>query len=285
MNINFDLGDDQIQWLDMQIGGLYELMNMTNRIYSYPEISDSYRKKGLALGEFFFSLLEKERFKQIEELETRQVIITNARYSIAFFEGVHNNHVINEKQLMLLEQMLTIANDPFYIELLEDYDWIYHRFRTLQYYAMTVENHNAAGFTGEQMEIINVIDKTCVTEHEKDLLFDIHQNILSYAFGMPNSNILTGMLEYLYAINDVLLTLKEAILDPEYIIRDDKHQDTGFVVKRIAGGEGKSIFVILKICTDTEGGTLANSIISGWRISDKRLQSYIRNKTVLYKRK
>ena len=292
---------DKIRYLNIQIGDLYELMNMTRRIYSYPEISESYRKKGLELGEFLFSLLEKERFKKIEDLEIRQVIIKNARYSIAFFEGIINNPVMNEKQLMLLEQMLAVADDPFYIELLEDYDWIYHRFRTLQYYAMTVENHNAAGFSGEQMEIIflrtkqleelwkenmthlctildseddihsihmmlkrieflsgritkesyieslmeiysrremknyapgkvythlvipmeiiNVIDKTCVTEHEKDLLFDIHQNILSYAFGMPNSNILTGMLEYLYAIIDGFIEIPSCTTFEEMVLQ------------------------------------------------------------------
>ena len=43
-----------------------------------------------------------------------------------------------------------------------------------------------------------------------------------------------------------------------------------------------NIFIVLRICTDTYNGEFANSIISGWKISEKRLQSYLRNKKILY---
>ncbi len=88
------------------------------------------------------------------------------------------------------------------------------------------------------------------------------------------------------AYNDVLIALKETIKEPDYIFRDDNHEDTGLVIKEIEhGGEDKEhSFVVLKICTDTKDGQLANSVISGWKIGDKRLQSYLRNKRILYKK-
>lgn len=89
------------------------------------------------------------------------------------------------------------------------------------------------------------------------------------------------------AYKDVLIELKETIIHPDYIFKDDKHADTGLVVREILGSSEKKehTFIVLKICTDSEGGKLANSIISGWKISEKRLQSYIRNKEILYRNK
>ena len=80
--------------------------------------------------------------------------------------------------------------------------------------------------------------------------------------------------------------VKETILSPDYIIEDKKHRDTGLVVRKIYSDKKSTrhSFLILKICTDTENGELANSIISGWVISEKRLNSYLRNKTILYKK-
>ena len=88
------------------------------------------------------------------------------------------------------------------------------------------------------------------------------------------------------AYNDVLIELKETVLSPDYIIKDEKHLDTGLVVRKIYSDKNpnRNTFLILKICTDTENGELANSIISGWVISEKRLNSYLRNKTILYKK-
>lgn len=64
-----------------------------------------------------------------------------------------------------------------------------------------------------------------------------------------------------------------------------ENTDTGLVVREITTSNNKeNTFIVLKICTNSENGKYANSIISGWKISEKRLQSYIRNKEILYKR-
>ena len=89
------------------------------------------------------------------------------------------------------------------------------------------------------------------------------------------------------AYNDVLIELKETIISPDYIIKDEKHADTGLVIREIPSdlSSKQHTFIVLRICTNSNNGKLANSVISGWKISESRLQSYLRNKPVLYKRK
>lgn len=45
-----------------------------------------------------------------------------------------------------------------------------------------------------------------------------------------------------------------------------------------------NLIIVLKVCTDSQNGELANSIISGWKISEKRLANYVRNKRILYRK-
>lgn len=82
---------------------------------------------------------------------------------------------------------------------------------------------------------------------------------------------------------ETLIELKGTIQAPDYIFRDNKHPLTGLVVRRLDSSAG-SVYIVLRICTDSEGGNLANSVISGWKISEKRLENYIRNKVILYKK-
>ena len=89
------------------------------------------------------------------------------------------------------------------------------------------------------------------------------------------------------AYEDIMNLLEETILCPDYIIRDEKHEETGLVIKRIStdnNSSDNSIIVVLKVCTDSCDGLYANSVLSAWKISIKRLQNYLRNKEVLYSR-
>ena len=307
----------QIRRMDAQIGVYYELMNMTVRISAYPEIADHYRKKGLALGDIFWSLLEPDTFAGIEDMECRQMILTDARYSISFYEGFYGGTEINEEQLRKLERMLAICDDPFYISAAGDYDWIYHRFRVLQYYALASERNNAAGFTEEQiqricgraeecldlwtsneaelmslasvedraadaivclrnryyakkitketfrkvllfyyqertvskydntecysnlmipMELISLMDRDCPTERDKQLLYDLYQNILSYLFHMPNGEALAFVLEFYAHIYEDFREVSSGISFEEMILMSmaAMHPPT-FVHSRMVG--------------------------------------------------
>ncbi|MBE5870124.1 MAG: hypothetical protein E7294_02515 [Lachnospiraceae bacterium] len=291
---------EQIRRYDTQTGVVYELMNVTKRIRAYPEITGRYRRIGFKLGDFFWALLKKETFGKISDPQLKQIILTNARYSIAFFEDITNDPEMNALQLSRLQRMYDICSDPFYQTLLEGYDWDYHRFRTLQYYQMALDNNNTAGFNEEQINVIyrkgrelrefwsekqdyltrmigieedtpcidalvyrseylngsitkeeyqtrvlaiyekrdrssyatgkiyanlqipvdllHSVDPDHVTEHEKDMLYDIYKDVIGYAFRMPNGSGLSSMLEYFYEIIDGFveipsrMTFEEAVL-------------------------------------------------------------------------
>ncbi len=264
-----------------QIGTCYELMNMTKRISTYPEIADHYRKRGFELGDFFLDLLDKEKFLSLD-MESREIVLTNARFSVAFFEGVSDDPESNERQLSLLDRLLDLTEDPFYREAVPEFDWVCARFRTLHYYAMASESCNSCGFSPYQLEVIYekscelckywddnreyleeafsgiddrrfmdamrlrnaylsghipekeyrdrliaiyrerdardysaasiylnlsipmeyicLLNRDALTMEEKSLLKTIYENMLSYAFHMPNGGTLTVMLEYFAGI-------------------------------------------------------------------------------------
>lgn len=85
------------------------------------------------------------------------------------------------------------------------------------------------------------------------------------------------------AYEQALIELKTTIANPDFIFEDEKHSNTGLVVKSFSVGQD-NLIIVLKICTNTNNGMLANSIISGWKISEKRLANYLRNKTILYRK-
>lgn len=84
------------------------------------------------------------------------------------------------------------------------------------------------------------------------------------------------------AYNEVINYLSEIICDPDFII-EDKHKNTGLVIKKIKSEKGYAQMV-LRICTAEDNLNYKNSVISCWEISEKRLQNYLRNKRILYKK-
>jgi len=86
------------------------------------------------------------------------------------------------------------------------------------------------------------------------------------------------------AYDHVLIELQNTIISPDYILKDKKHRDTGLVIKELSSEKDKHLFVVLRVCTNTQGGRFSNSIISGWKINNKRLARYLRNDALLYKK-
>ena len=202
-----------IHQMDARIGTLYELMNMTKRLKAYPEISEHYRALGFSAGEYFLDLLKKDRFTEIEDMECREIILTNARYSIVFFEGISGDPDMRKRELDLLAFMLEIADDPFYQEALPEYDWLYHRFRVLQYYSLAPEHNNAAGFTKDELSLIYQKTKelSAFYKENEDYFREILEGLedkKALDFGLSRSGYLAGeysevtyrnMLEHIYS--------------------------------------------------------------------------------------
>ena len=84
------------------------------------------------------------------------------------------------------------------------------------------------------------------------------------------------------AYKEVINYLSDIIREPDFII-EDKHDNTGLVIKKIKV-EKEYAQMVLRICTSDDNPDYKNSVISCWEISEKRLQNYLRNKRILYKK-
>lgn len=63
----------------------------------------------------------------------------------------------------------------------------------------------------------------------------------------------------------------------------DKHPNTGLVIKSIPCGMD-NMLLVLRISTAADREGYKNSLITSWKISEKRLNNYMRNKEVIYKK-
>lgn len=87
---------------------------------------------------------------------------------------------------------------------------------------------------------------------------------------------------HLEAYEQIVSSLNTAIIDPDYIIRD-KHPNSRLLIKRIKT-ETSYMQLVLRICTGNDEPSYKNSIISCWKISENRLNNYLRNKEILYRK-
>ena len=105
-----------------------------------------------------------------------------------------------------------------------------------------------------------VTDEVIITENQMQHILDRHPD--AYA--------------------EIIDYLSDIIRDPDFII-EDKHENTGLVIKRVEL-EKEYAQMVLRICTSDDNPNYKNSVISCWGISEKRLQNYLRNKRILYKK-
>lgn len=75
---------------------------------------------------------------------------------------------------------------------------------------------------------------------------------------------------------DTMYYLKRIIDDPDYIFKD-KQPNTGLIVKKIENAK-ESALLVLKILTVNDRKDYKNSVITGWKITERRLNNYLRNK-------
>ena len=72
----------------------------------------------------------------------------------------------------------------------------------------------------------------------------------------------------------------EAVLSPNLIIKDLKHDGTVFMVKRLAE---TNLNVIVRLALGTDEKELKNSVMTFYRIRDKNLKKLIKKNKLLYK--
>nr|MCR5338349.1 HD domain-containing protein [Lachnospiraceae bacterium] len=144
--------------MDGAILASYSMMNMTERIISDASISNKYKKRGLEIGGFFRGLLEKEKFLSIPDEKLREIVLTNARFSVCMYERF-TDYGENEEYLTRLEALLRLFEDPVYHEAVPDYDWKYYKYRVYEYILQSTDIGNIRHFSKEQIgRIVKVAD-------------------------------------------------------------------------------------------------------------------------------
>ena len=124
-----------IEQLDKQIENAYHMVNQTRHITVCPEIADEYRQKGLRAYTELMKYLDKDAFKKLDD-ESRDLILINSR-----FGALLNEYTKGEKgwekgvkdRVNMLERAIEVVNDPFYRDLMPDYNWDRHLYKCYEY--------------------------------------------------------------------------------------------------------------------------------------------------------
>lgn len=170
----------KIRRIDAEIDACYSMMNMTERITTNPQISQTYKNRGIELGREMLSYLDKDFFCTIDDPECRERVLSGARFFTAFYERSQGNYQENEDNLIILDRIMDVIKDPYYRKAVPDFDWDYYEFRTLESYIMCTDIANVRGFNTIQLEKItqraDELDALCSKSP------DLYKRIQGYGF-------------------------------------------------------------------------------------------------------
>jgi len=146
---------------DSMVVATYMMMNLSLRFYPDLDGCFVYRDTGLRAARMILEHLPKDKFAALPDDECRELVLINSRYMRCLFEwgDTDDREGCNEHDLRMMKQSLELANDPFYKEMMPDYLWDIHVFRTLQYIADFTEDNNIHHNTPEQLAEINKYTK------------------------------------------------------------------------------------------------------------------------------
>ena len=77
--------------------------------------------------------------------------------------------------------------------------------------------------------------------------------------------------------------IKEIIVDPEYILEDNKNTDTVLYMKNIKSNN-KNVQTVIKLNTNQKQINKKNSILTLWKIKDSTYKQLLRNRKVIWKK-
>ena len=246
-----DNSKDVVLGIDREISSCYTMMNITQRLISFPEIAAAYRQRGFSAADHIVDLLEPDAFASLPDDECREMVLINARYMWALYEGEVLSAEESKHNYDMLVKALNLADDEEFIKRLPNYNWKYHKFRTYSYISMLLDYNNRRGMPHDIVEAVaghvSDMDKLwhsdpeyfsgLMEENELSLhvlrakylsgVMDLemyHRNLLAlYDMRDPNDYGLAGMTLNIMLSTEYLLTL-----DPENVLEKDKHVLTRF---------------------------------------------------------
>lgn len=125
-----------IEQKDYQVLVHYILKTISDRMDGYTEFSEYSRQKCREASEYLYTYLDKEKYKQLPDVISRERVLINARYILCLYDdktASKKKEPVGEEVLKIAERALAIAEDDFYRRSVPKYDWDNHIVRTLQY--------------------------------------------------------------------------------------------------------------------------------------------------------
>lgn len=166
--------DTVVRFLDYEIMACYTMLNAVRRISTRPDLAEEYRIRGIDTSDRLFIYLDKDLFSKLSD-DSKTTILINTRYFCVFYEGTKGTEAENEKLLSSLKRSLDLCEDPYFREALPDYDWDYHKLRTMEYMGMLLENNNHRGMNKQQCQYIAELmdEMTAIWQKDKDRYVDM----------------------------------------------------------------------------------------------------------------
>ncbi len=137
-----------IEQLDAKIMVYYAIMNMMSRSKECAELCASYRAKAKEAGRQLYSYLDPTKFAALPD-SAKSIVLVNARY-IAVLYDRELGELAKREMLDYIHRALDLENNAFYKEQLPNYDWVYHRMRSLEYAGHMTEYANEKQLNKEE---------------------------------------------------------------------------------------------------------------------------------------
>ncbi len=145
---------DIIYALDQKVEASFAMMYLAHRLDNCDNTCYIYRDQGIKAAKEIIKYLQKKKFASLPDDETKHLVLINSRYICALYHrsDKYGDESINEEDIATLRKSLALADDKFYREEAPNYNWDYHRFRTLEYFDSLTELNNIRGFNKKQLK-------------------------------------------------------------------------------------------------------------------------------------
>ncbi|MCR5179334.1 MAG: HD domain-containing protein [Lachnospiraceae bacterium] len=132
----------------------YSVVNMISRMSGSEELAEKYMSEGLSAADIACEIVrDKKMFLELGD-EARNKMLRTVRFYPALYDMSFGDKTTNTVRIEAYKSALELADDPWYRENVNDYDWTMHRVRCIEHMGQLTERGNRWGVTGSQCEEI-----------------------------------------------------------------------------------------------------------------------------------
>ena len=159
-----------IRSLDDFVMVAYAYLTVARRVYPYSASAIICKEEGLEAANRILDYLMAGDPQSLPEGSAGEAVLINSRYITTLYEYplTERDTELTETILQTLRRALSLKDIPEYRDLVPDFDWTYHEFRTLHYLSVITIFNNRFGFNQEQLAEINGYAKRLLEIWDKE---------------------------------------------------------------------------------------------------------------------